>query len=555
MNPGGILDLNLIDWLLIIVFFGVVVAIGLLARRSVSTSEDFFLSGRSMPAWVTGLAFIAANLGALEILGNAANGAQYGLGATHFYWIGAIPAMLVLGVFLMPFYYNTGVHSVPEFMRRRFNRPTHVLNAGIFAIAQVMLAGVNLYALALVIRSLIGWPLWLSIVLGAGFILVYIALGGLSGAIYTEVLQFFIILAGLIPLVTIGLHDVGGFSGLRDSLSSDLFNTWQGTTPGSYTNQLGDVFALILGEGFVLSFGYWTTNFAEIQRTLSAKDLSSARRTPIIAAFPKMLFPLLTVIPGMIALVVIPKIGEGGGPTYNDAIPLLMEKYLPNGVLGIALTGLLAAFMAGSAANISGFNTVITYDIIEPYLARHRSDRYYLTAGRIATVGGIAISVGTAFIAAGYSNIQNYLQLLFSFFNSPLFAVFIIALFWKRATPWAGFWGLLTGTLGAAAAHIIFGHVDYFYPQGRAEGIAAQVQNFYSAIVAFVVAALVMVVISALTKPKRDEELRGLVWSMRLPDTSPSAGAPAVWYRSPAALATIAAVMTLGLMAAAFAWK
>lgn len=576
------LQLNALDYGILGFYFAIVVVIGLLARRAVTTSSDFFLSGRSLPAWITGLAFVSANLGALEILGGAANGAQYGAAAVHFYWLGAIPAMVLLGVVLMPFYYSTRVHSVPEYLRRRFNAPTHFLNALIFAVAQVLIAGVNLFALALVIRSLLGWQLWMSIVLSAAFVLIYITLGGLFSAIYTEVLQFFIILAGLLPIVIIGLHQVGGFTGLQAELADPMFHTWEGTTVGHWTNPLGDWIGLVLGEGFVLSFGYWATNFAEVQRTLSAKDLSAARRTPIIGAFPKMLFPLVTVVPGMIALVLIPNLGAEGGPDYNDAIPELMGRLLPNGVLGIALTGLLAAFMAGMAANVSGFNAVFTYDLWKPYVVRDRDDRYYLAVGRVITVIGIVVSVGTAFIAANYSNIQNYVQLLFSFFNSPLFATFIIGLFWKRATPWAAFWGMVTGTAAAAIAHWSANYIPYFYPGGvmdpTHESINAQMQNFYSAIAAFVVNAVVMVVLSLLTRPKPDSELHGLVWVLRnrtnaptsvaadgaesasgapattvltVPATSASASRVASW-QSPAVLGALAlglvTVMSIGLI-------
>lgn len=550
---AGTLQLNALDWGILIFYFGIVVVIGVLARRAVRTSSDFFLSGRSLPAWITGLAFVSANLGALEILGNAANGAEYGVAAVHFYWLGAIPAMVVLGVVLMPFYYDTGVHSVPEYLRRRFNRPTHLLNAVIFAIAQVLIAGVNLFALALVIRSLLGWQLWISIVVSAAFVLTYITLGGLFSAIYTEVLQFFIILAGLLPIVVIGLHQVGGFDGLYDRIADPaLFRTWEGTGVGSWTNPLGDWVGLAMGEGFVLSFGYWATNFAEVQRTLSAKDLSAARRTPIIGAFPKMFFPLLTVVPGMIALVLVPKLGEPGGPSYNDAIPELMGRLLPNGVLGVALTGLLAAFMAGMAANVSGFNAVFTYDLWKPYVVRGRDDGYYLKVGRIVTVIGIAVSVGTAFIAAGYSNIQDYIQLLFSYFNSPLFATFIIGLFWKRTTPWAAFWGIVTGTAAAAGTHWAAYSIPYFYPGGvldpSGETINAQMVNFYSAIAAFVVDAAVMVLVSLVTRPKPDSELTGLVWALR--DRRPRERA--VWWQSPAVLGSLAlglvVLMSVGLV-------
>ncbi len=436
------LHVNWFDYTILAIYFTLVITIGVIARRAVATSEDFLLSGRSLPAWITGLAFISANLGAIEILGMAANGAQYGLPTVHFYWIGAVPAMVFLGIVMMPFYYGSRVRSVPEFLRRRFNPATHLFNALTFALAAVLIAGVNLFALALIIHALIGWPTWLSIVVSALFVLAYITLGGLSGAIYNEVLQFFVIIAGLVPLVIVGLHAVGGYGGLKEKvihtqLGANAFSSWSGTNVGHWTNPLGDWIGIVFGLGFVLSFGYWTTNFAEVQRALSAKDLSAAQRTPLIGAYPKIFIPALTIIPGLIALVVIPKLG-GSKITYNDAIPALMGKYLPNGALGVALAGLLAAFMAGMAANVSSFNTVVTYDIWQTYIRKGRRDRYYLNVGRVVTVVGIVIGIGTAFIASGYNNIQNYIQLLFSFFNAPLFATFILAMFWKRTTPWSG---------------------------------------------------------------------------------------------------------------------
>ena len=360
IEAAKLLDVNGLDYSILIIYFTIVIAIGLLAKRAIATSEDFFLSGRSLPAWVTGLAFISANLGAIEILGMAANGAQYGVATVHFYWIGAVPAMVFLGLVMMPFYYSSGVHSVPEYLRRRYDRNAHLFNALTFAASAVLIAGVNLYALALVIESLLGWPLWVAIVVGAGFVLVYITLGGLSGAIYNEVLQFFVIIAGLIPIVVVGLHAVGGYDGLKDKVEQTdarpaAFSQWGGTQVGNWTNPLGDWIGIVFGLGFVLSFGYWTTNFAEVQRALSAKDLSAAQRTPLIGAFPKIFIPFLTIVPGP------DRAGPGGrhrrhgqgDPTYNDAIPRLMDQLLPNGVLGIALTGLLAAFMAGMAANVS----------------------------------------------------------------------------------------------------------------------------------------------------------------------------------------------------------
>jgi solute:Na+ symporter, SSS family len=547
IEAAKLLEVNGLDYSILFIYFAIVLAIGVLAKRAIATSEDFFLSGRSLPAWVTGLAFISANLGAIEILGMAANGAQYGIATVHFYWIGAVPAMVFLGLVMMPFYYGSGVHSVPEYLRRRFDRNAHLFNALTFAAAAVLIAGVNLYALALVIESLLGWPLWVAIMVGAGFVLVYITLGGLSGAIYNEVLQFFVIIAGLIPIVVVGLHAVGGYSGLKDKVEATkigpaAFSQWGGAGVGSWTNPLGDWVGIVFGLGFVLSFGYWTTNFAEVQRALSAKDLSAAQRTPLIGAFPKIFIPFLTIVPGLIALVLVK--GLGGtkpGTTYNDAIPQLMDKLLPNGVLGIALTGLLAAFMAGMAANVSSFNTVWTYDIWRPYIVKDRSDGYYLRVGRIVTVVGIVIGVGTAFIASGYNNIMNYIQLLFSYFNAPLFATFIIAMFWRRTSPKSGVYGLAAGTLAAAAMHFGAFHIGYFYPGGSVlshDKINLQMANFYGAIAAFVVDAIVTVAVTLVTPPKPREELAGLVYG--IPD--PGAPDPAIarrnrkWWESPALL-------------------
>src|SRR5450755_1739998 len=522
------LHLNVLDFAILAVYFGLVITIDVLARRAIATSEDFLLAGRSLPAWITGLAFISANLGAIEILGMAANGAQYGLPTVHFYWIGAVPAMVFLGVVMMPFYYGSGVRSVPEFLLRRFNPATHLFNAVSFALAAVLIAGVNLFALGLVINALIGWPIWLSIVVSALFVLAYITLGGLSGAIYNEVLQFFVIIAGLVPLVIIGLKSVGGYGGLQakighTKLGASAFSTWGGIAVGHWSNPLGDWIGIVMGLGFVLSFGYWTTNFAEVQRALSARDLSAAQRTPLIGAYPKIFIPALTIIPGLIALAIIPHLGKTKAASYNDAIPLLLGRFLPNGALGVALAGLLAAFMAGMAANVSSFNTVFTYDIWQTYIRRGRRDRYYLNVGRVVTVVGILIGIGTAFIASGYTNIMNYIQLLFSFFNAPLFATFIIAMFWKRTSPWSGLCGLVAGTAAAGVMHFAAYHFAYFYPHQVFDPthatINAQISNFYAAIAAFVVDAVVTVAVTLVTPPKPREELLGLVWGIPDPNS------------------------------------
>ncbi|MBT2386723.1 sodium:solute symporter family protein [Streptomyces sp. ISL-11] len=530
------LPVNGLDYTILALYFLVVLGIGWAARRSVRTSLDFFLSGRSLPAWVTGLAFVAANLGATEILGMAANGAQYGAYTVHWYWIGAIPAMVFLGLVMMPFYYGSKVRSVPEFLLHRFGPASHLLSSVIFAVSSVLIAGVNLYAMAIVLEALLGWPQWVAVVVAGVFVLAYITLGGLSSAIYNEVLQFFVILAALIPLTVVGLRRVGGWDGLSSSLSAahgeDFLRPWGGTGIGE-ANALGaNWLTITLGLGFVMSFGYWTTNFAEVQRALSARDLGAARRTPLIAAFPKLLIPLVVVVPGLIALVLEPGLGRAGsGLSYNDAIPVLMRDLLPSGVLGLAVTGLLAAFMAGMAANVSSFNTVFTYDIWGAYVRRDRPDAYYLATGRWVTAAGVLAGMGTAFVAASFGNIMNYLQTLFSFFNVPLFCVFVIGMFWKRATAAAGFWGLLSGTVAAM--------VNYFwlYRQGVLAIPSDQGANFVSSIVAFAVGAVVMLVVSPLTRPRPAERLAGLVYGTRAPGAQePPAPGDDAWYRRPALL-------------------
>jgi SSS family solute:Na+ symporter len=539
------LDVNLVDYLILAIYFITVLGVGFAARRAIRSSSDFFLSGRSMPAWVTGLAFVSANLGALEIIGMAANGAQYGLMTLHYYWVGAVPAMVFLGIVMMPFYYGSKVRSVPEFLRRRFNRPTHLFNALSFAVAQVLIAGVNLYALALILQALLGWPLWLSIVIGAAIVLSYILLGGLSSAIYNEVLQFFVILAGLLPLTIIGLVKVGGIDGLFEKvkqtpLGDPGLHTWADT--GGTDNPLGASWiGIIFGLGFVLSFGYWTTNFAEVQRALSAKDMSAARRTPIIGAFPKLLIPLITVIPGLIALVTVQGLGaDEGDLTYNNAIPLLMRDLLPNGVLGVAVTGLVASFMAGMAANVSGFNTVFTYDIWQAYVRKDRPDGYYLRVGRIATVAGVLVGIGTAFIAAGFDNIMNYIQALFSLFNAPLFATFIVGMFWKRMSAWAGFWSLLLGFLASLTIYLLhLGEILKFNSDLS--------ESFWGAGAAFVTAVVVALIVTSFTPPKPENELRGLVYGLEGPTASGEVilAGDKVWWRNPVLLGGIAVVLAL----------
>ncbi|MEU2559295.1 sodium:solute symporter family protein [Streptomyces longispororuber] len=545
LAEGLRLPTNGLDYAILVLYFVVVLGIGFAARRSVKTSLDFFLSGRSLPAWVTGLAFVAANLGATEILGMAATGAQYGVAVVHWYWIGAIPAMVFLGLVMMPFYYRSKVRSVPEFLLQRFDASAHLLSSALFAFAAILIAGVNLYALSIVVEALLGWPQWVAIVVAGLFVLAYITIGGLSSAIYNEVLQFFVILAALIPICVIGMKKVGGWDGLSGNLEQrhgdDFLTAWGGTGIGD-ANPLGaNWLTIVLGLGFVLSFGYWTTNFAEVQRALSAKNLSAAQRTPLIAAFPKIFIVFLVMLPGLVAAALVPKIGTAGSDlTYNDAIPYLMQELLPNGVLGIAVTGLLAAFMAGMAANVSSFNTVFTYDIWARYAVKGRDDTYYLRFGRLITAIGVLASIGTAFIASSFSNIMGYLQTLFSFFNVPMFVVFVIGMFWKRASMKSGVWGLVAGTTAAM--------VNYFwiYKQGVVGIPTDQGANFVSAIVGFVAGAVVMVVVTLFTAPKPEAELAGLVYGTVSPGLEADDGVEAgdsAWYRRPALLGWGAVVL------------
>src|SRR6476619_1003911 len=516
---SNVLRLNLgwLDYLLVAIYFVFVIGIGFIARSQISSSLDFFLSGRRLPAWVTGLAFISANLGAVEIMGMSANGAQVGLSTMHYYWIGAIPAMLFLGVVMMPFYYGSKVRSVPEFMRRRFGPGAHLVNAISFATAQVLIAGVNLFLLATVINALLGWPRWVSLIVAALVVLSYITLGGLSAAIYNEVLQFFVIVAALVPLTIFGLIKVGGWNGLKDKVIDTMtdgkvtatvheqLNTWPGQALSGFDSPVWSVIGIVFGLGFVLSFGYWTTNFVEVQRAMASDSISAARRSPIIGSFPKMFIPFVIIVPGMIAAAAIGDMirlkttGEGD-ITYNDAMLLMIREILPK--------GLLASFMAGMAANISAFNTVFSYDIWQDYVVKDRPDGYYIAVGRIATIAATILAIFTALIAAGYSNLMDYLQTLFGFFNAPLFATFILGMFWKRMTSTAGWTGLVSGTLAAVTVAV---------PRGDAFGTASlgviplggQGASFVAAGAAFVVDIAVSVLVTSMTQPKPAEELAG----------------------------------------------
>ncbi|MFD2470776.1 sodium:solute symporter family protein [Amycolatopsis silviterrae] len=551
------LDASPIDYIELAFYFVLVLGIGYLARRQVSSSLDFLLSGRSLPAWVTGLAFISANLGAVEVMGMSANGVLYGLPTVHYFWIGAIPAMLFLGLVMMPFYYGSKVRSVPEFMRRRFGPTAHLVNGISFAAAQILIAGANLFLLASVVNLLLGWPLWLSIVIAAAIVLGYTALGGLSAAIYNEVLQFFVIVVALLPLTIVGLVKVGGWQGLVDKIThspggTEQLHSWPGDNLTGFGNNFLSVLGIVFGLGFVLSFGYWTTNFVEVQRAMASKSMSAARRTPIIGAFPKMLVPFIVIIPGMIAGVVVPEYLQDkgllladkpaqSGVTANNALLLLMRDLLPNGILGIAIAGLLASFMAGMAANLSSFNTVFTYDIWQTYVKKDKPDGYYLNLGRKTTVVATVLAIGTAFVASQSSNILTYLQDLFSFFNAPLFATFILGMFWKRMTAAAGWIGLVAGTASAIFIWLL-SQLDVL-------SLAGQGTSFVAAGTAFVVDIVVSIGVSMVTQPKPEAQLVGLVYSLTPRDAlkHDNTGENAGWYRKPGLLAGIVLVITIAL--------
>jgi solute:Na+ symporter, SSS family len=567
-----------IDYAVIAVYFAFVLAVGWLVRRSVRTSKDFFEAGRRTPAWVAGLAFVSANLGAQEVIGMGASGAKYGIATAHFYWVGAIPAMVFVALFMMPFYYGSRARSVPEYLRLRFDEKTRAFNAGSFAVMTVFSSGVSMYAMGKLFNLLLGWDMDLSMLAAAGVVLAYTTLGGLTSAIYNEVLQFCLIVAGLLPLVILGLHNIGGWDGLTARLAEAA--AARGYPPGAYTHAwkyLGDPsqnpvgvewLGLLMGLGFVLSFGYWCTDFLVVQRAMAADSPTAARRTPLIAAVPKMLFPALVILPGMIAFALTasggaplipakldaalqPLIDSQGRPVldYDLATPSMLLHYFPNGLLGLGLTALLASFMSGMAGNVTAFNTVFTYDIYQSYLRRRASDAHYLWIGRAATIGGVALSIGAAYVARSFNNIMDVLQLVFAFVNAPLFATFALGMFWRRTTGHGAFLGLVAGTAAAALHH------GLTLPAGAVPGVkggyfgllhtypSELAQTFYTAITAFVTCAAVTILVSLVTRPRPEAELRGLVYSL-----TPKAGGDdklLPWYARPAVLAAFVLTTTV----------
>ncbi len=599
----GLTQLAWIDYAIMALYIVFVLGIGFALKRRMRSSTDFFLSGRSIPAWVAGLAFVSANLGAQEVIGMGASGAKYGIATSHFYWVGAIPAMVFVGLFMMPFYYGSKARSVPEYLKLRFDEKTRGFNAITFAAMTVFSSGISLYAMGILLQPLLGWDFNACIWLSAAIVLCYIFFGGLTSAIYNEVVQFFLIVFGFAPLAILGLKDVNGWSGLKEKLAEVA--TASHLPEGAYTsswahmndpsaNPMGiEWFGLAMGLGFVLSFGYWCTDFLVVQRAMAANSMSAARRTPLIGAVPKMFIPFIVILPGMIALVAAPQLaapasapaaaqaavvaaddpapaflehldkGKGLIPPkidpktkepevdkdgkivldYDKAMPMMLFNYLPNGLLGLGLVALLASFMSGMAGNVTAFNTVWTYDIYQSYIRKDGSDAHYLWMGRLTTVWGIALSVATAYLATQFNNIMDMLQLVFGFVNAPLFATFLLGMFWRRSTGHGAFLGLLAGTLAA------FFHHGLTLSKGAAVGIKGgyiaevvlgemvhvynceMAQNFWAAIWAFCACFTVTVVVSIVTRPRPAEELKGLVYSL----TPKPEDHERTWYRKPAA--------------------
>lgn len=633
------IHLGLIDYAILAIYVVFVVGIGFSLKRYMKSSSDFLTSGRSIPAWVTGLAFISANLGALELVGMAASGAKYGIATSHFYWVGAIPAMIFLAVFMMPFYYGSKARSVPEYLKLRFDERTRALNSVSFAVMTVFASGISMNALAKLLNQLLGWNYDVSLWICSAVVLMYVLKGGLTSAIYTEVLQFFMIVLGFAPVVYLGLKDVGGWSVLNQKLSavaqsptaigladgkfsSDAFTSaWKPLLAGSASNPMGvDLFAMVFGLGFVLSFGYWCTNFLVVQRAMAAKNMGAARRTPLIAAVPKMIFPILVILPGMIAagLALTAKEGKGdyrippkliAEAAYKEAVPAIKEgnleavksavgmkmdetklatlskeastlddkaiavriqdsveendydgvilslvkKYCPAGLLGLALTGLLASFMSGMAGNVTAFNTVWTYDLYQAYIAPKKSDDHYMWMGRAVTVVGVVLSIFCAYFVSRWSNAMDIIQLVFGFVNAPLFATFLLGMFWKRTTSHGAFFGLLFGTGTSALFHALsntagnaLGVKGGYLWSMMGKGVqdippflkfsSDMAQNFWLAAFAFTACFVLTFAISLVTaRTKSDEDLKGLVYSLtpKLKDEEQA------WYLRPAVLGVI----------------
>jgi SSS family solute:Na+ symporter len=552
----SLVHLGWIDITVIAIYFAMVIYIGIYLKGASNTSEEFFMAGREMTAWIAGLSFVSANLGSLELMGWAGSAYQYGILATHWYWIGAIPAMLFLGIIMMPFYYISKVNSVPGYLALRFGDGTRGLSAVCFALMTVLMSGVNMYAMAVVMKVVLGWNLNFSIWVSSITVAIYVALGGLRSAIFNEVLQFLLIWLGALLIPILGLIEAGGWTNLKHQIaarvgSSDYTHLWS-TTAHFRDNPMGIHWTgLVFGLGIVISFGYWTTDFLVVQRVLSAHNLRAARMSPIIGAGFKMMVPFIVILPGLLALSVLPYhlVGEAqaaitGQHSYNEVLPLMLVRYCGPGLLGLGVTALIAGFMSGMAGNVSAFATVWTYDIYGAFINKKASDSHYVAMGRWCTFGGVIISVVTAYMVRHAASIMDYVQALFSFFIAPLFGTVILGMLWKRATKAGGFWGLLSGTCTAIGLWLWVEHdptaLRYVALSADAKAMAA---DMYRALWSWLVCVIVTVVVSLATAPKPDSELAGLVYgATRLPEEHDGH-----WYQKPVFWASLIAVIFVGL--------
>ena len=497
---------------------------------------------------MTGLAFVAANLGAQELVGMSGSGAKYGIMTSHFYWVGAIPAMIFVGVFMMPFYYGSRARSVPEYLKLRFDEKTRGFNALTFAGMTIFSSGISMYALGLLFQRVLGWNFTASVLLSATIVLVYTFLGGLTSAIYNEVLQFFLVVAGFAPLAIMAVSKAGGWQGMAANVPPVMTHSWQYMS-NSAENPMGvEVFGLVAGLGFVLSFGYWCTDFLVVQRAMAAESMSAARRTPLVGAFPKMFVPFFVIVPG-IAAVALSNMGtgyalpvKGNSFDYDQVLTTLMAHFYPSGLLGLGITALMASFMSGMAGNVTAFNTVWTYDIYQGYIRRNAPDSHYLRVGRWATVFGIAASIAAAYLARSYNNLMDLLQLVFGFVNAPLFATFLLGMFWKRATGHGAFAGLLAGTGAAALTHgLTVAEQKGGWLATWHEFPSTMAQNFWIAIFAWSACFVVTILVSLATRPRPESELRGLVFG--LTEMPKDSGMP--WFKRPAPLAWVVGIIAI----------
>jgi SSS family solute:Na+ symporter len=546
------MKLHFADYLIIAVYFIFVITVGFIIKRKIRSSNDFLTSGRNIPLWITSLAFISANLGAQEVLGMVASGAKYGIMTVHFYWVGAIFAMVFLAIFMMPFYYGSRARSVPEYLSMRFDEKTRALNAVSFAVMTVFSSGISLFALAKLLEIILHWDFDVSVWLAAGIVMIYTFLGGLTSAVYNEVLQFFLIVLGLSPLVVIALHDAGGWANVKANLEPQLTHAWK-YMGNANDNPMGINFmSLIFGLGFVMSFGYWCTDFLVVQRAMIARNMGDAQRTPVIAAIPKMLMPLIVVLPGVVAIALVQPalqskgysipLAANGQLDYTMTLPSLIAHYYPSGILGVGITALIASFMSGMAGNVTAFNSVFTYDIYQSYFVKNRSDKHYLWVGKFITVAGILISIATAYVAKSFNNINDFLQLVFSFVNGPLFATFLLGMFWKRTTGHGAFCGLLSGTIAAVLTHgltIAEGKGGWIAPLFEIK--SGMGQAFIVAAVSWIANFVVTILVSLATRPKPEAELRGLVYSL----TAKPEYHEQKWYKRVVPLGIILLVITI----------